>query len=156
MYKVVHNLVAVPSTSLVPADPHTMAHHKYKCNTISTLTSQHKYSFFHRTILRWNSLNEDITESFLDIPESSTVPWWSDGVCWLSCRSRRSTQRQTKMATSQKGDTKMVTWRKYTKMATNAFSSKRHEHTTLSSVLFISIQWYNRQNWTTGRHLLVN
>jgi len=48
MYKIVHNLVAVPFSSLVPADSRTRAHHSYK--TISTNTSQRKNSFFPRTI----------------------------------------------------------------------------------------------------------
>jgi len=63
MYKIVHNLVAVPSSSLVPADSRTRAHHSYKFRTISTNTSQRKNSFFPLTIPQRNALNRTTVES---------------------------------------------------------------------------------------------
>jgi len=63
MYEIVHNLVAVLSTSLIPADSRTRAHHNSKCKTITTSTSQHKNSFFPRIISQWNSLSGDIVDS---------------------------------------------------------------------------------------------
>jgi len=63
MYKIVQNLVAVPSSSLVPADLCTRAHHSYKFRTISTNTSQLKNSFFPRTIPQWNAFNRTTVES---------------------------------------------------------------------------------------------
>jgi len=45
-YKIVHNLVAIPSTCLIPADSSTKANHNYR--NISTSSSQHKNSFFRR------------------------------------------------------------------------------------------------------------
>jgi len=64
MYNIVHNIVAIPSTwSLIPADSRTKANHSYNYKNISTSSSQHKNSFFPRTILHWNSLNIDIAES---------------------------------------------------------------------------------------------
>ena len=63
MYKIVHNLVAVPTTLLIPADSRTRMQHQYKYRAMSTSTSQHKNSFFPRTIPQWNILNQDIADS---------------------------------------------------------------------------------------------
>ena len=53
MNKIVHNLVAVPSTPLIPADSRTGANHNYKCKNVSTSSSQHENSFFPRTTALW-------------------------------------------------------------------------------------------------------
>ena len=69
----VRNLVAIPSTPLIPADSRTTADHNYKYKNISSSSSQHKHSLFPRTIVRWKSLNrpKDIAESSsLDIFKS--------------------------------------------------------------------------------------
>jgi len=63
MYKIVHKPVAVSSSSPVPADPRTRAHHSYKFRTTTTNTSQRKNSFFPRTILQWNALKRTTVES---------------------------------------------------------------------------------------------
>jgi len=46
MYKVVHGLVAVPTTHLTAADSRTRANHSYKFRTISCNSTPYKYSFF--------------------------------------------------------------------------------------------------------------
>ena len=64
MYKIVHSLMAVPSTSLILADSRTRADHNYfKYKTITASTSQHKNSFCPRTISQWISLSSDIVDS---------------------------------------------------------------------------------------------
>jgi len=76
LYKIVHNLVAIPTAPLIPADSRTGANHNHKYKNISTSSSQRKNSFFPRTILHWNSLNKDITESSsLDILKNRLL--WS-------------------------------------------------------------------------------
>ncbi len=57
MYKIVHGLVAVPSTKLVPADDRTRSNHQYKFRAISASSSAYKNSFFPRTIPAWNNLS---------------------------------------------------------------------------------------------------
>jgi len=45
MYKVVNNLVAVPTTTLIPADPRTRSSHPHKFRTINATCSQYRNSF---------------------------------------------------------------------------------------------------------------
>ena len=54
-------LVAVPSTSLLPADSRVRANHNYKYKNISTYSSQHKNSFFPCTIPQWYGMDKSIT-----------------------------------------------------------------------------------------------
>ena len=46
MFKIVHGLVAVPTSSLIPADPHTRCNHQYKFKCISASTTAYKESFY--------------------------------------------------------------------------------------------------------------
>ena len=62
MYKVVHGLVAVPTTHLTATDFRTRANHSYKFRTISNSTT-YKYSFFPRTIPSWNLLPAETAEA---------------------------------------------------------------------------------------------
>ena len=63
MYKVVQGLVAVPASSLEPADTRTRANHAFKFRSITTATTQYKHSFFPRTIPEWNNLKKEVAES---------------------------------------------------------------------------------------------
>ena len=62
-YKVVQGLLAVPSSSLTPADNRTRAKHAFKFRNITTATTQYKHSFFPRTIPEWNNLEKELAES---------------------------------------------------------------------------------------------
>ena len=63
MFKIVHGLVAVPSSHLVQADSRTRANHIYKFRTISSSSAAYKNSFFPRTRPQWNSLDKDTAEA---------------------------------------------------------------------------------------------
>jgi len=65
MYKVVHGLVAVPTTHLTAADSRTRANHSFKFRTIyiSCNSTPYKYSFFPRTIPSWNLLPAETAEA---------------------------------------------------------------------------------------------
>jgi len=63
MYKVVHELVAVPTTHLTVADSRTRANHSYKFRTFSCNSTTYKYSFFPRTIPSWNLLPAETAEA---------------------------------------------------------------------------------------------
>ena len=43
---------------LLPADPGTRSHHRFKFKHIQSHTAQYKHSFFVRTVPEWNSLPE--------------------------------------------------------------------------------------------------
>lgn len=62
MYRIVHGLVAVPSTKLIPADGRTRANHQYKFKSISSSSTVYKHSFFPRTIPAWNSLPNTVVD----------------------------------------------------------------------------------------------
>ena len=63
MYKITHQLVAVPPTQLVPPTRHTRSNHAYKYQTLRAKTDIYKYSFYVRTIPEWNDLAAGIVES---------------------------------------------------------------------------------------------
>jgi len=58
MYKVVHGMVAVPTTHLTAADSRTRANHSFKFRTISCNSTPYKYSLFSRTILLGTSYQQ--------------------------------------------------------------------------------------------------
>ncbi len=58
MYKVVHNLVDIPSVLLIPSDSRTRGSTGFR--TIYSRIDTYKYSFFPRTILTWNHLPIDL------------------------------------------------------------------------------------------------
>ena len=62
MYKVVHQLVAIPTTCLVPALQVTRGNHGYKFRHIWARRECFKYSFFPRTIVSWNALPGTVVE----------------------------------------------------------------------------------------------
>jgi len=45
MYKVVHGLVAVPTTQLIPADSRTRSNHNFKFRSITSNYTPYVYSF---------------------------------------------------------------------------------------------------------------
>jgi hypothetical protein len=61
-YKIVNNLVAIPSTQLIPAHQSTRGN-PLKFRQISTRTNYYKYSFFPTLITTWNSLPPDLALS---------------------------------------------------------------------------------------------
>ena len=63
IYKVVHGLVAVPTTHLTAADSRTRANHSFKFRPISCNSTPYKYSFFPRTIPSWNLLPAETAEA---------------------------------------------------------------------------------------------
>ena len=63
MFKIVHGLVAVPTSSLIPADPRTKCNHQYKFKCISASTTAYKESFYPRTIPQWNELDKETAEA---------------------------------------------------------------------------------------------
>ena len=63
MFKIVHDLVAVPISSLIPADARTTCNHQYKFKCISASTTAYKESFYPRTIPQWNELDKETAEA---------------------------------------------------------------------------------------------
>ena len=55
-YKIVHQIVAIPSAILIPSDSRTRKNHNYTFRHISTKKDTYKYSFFPYTITQWNLL----------------------------------------------------------------------------------------------------
>ena len=62
MYKVVHNLIAVPPTRLIPPTQATRGH-AFKFLTIRTTCDQVRYSFFPRSIPEWNKLSATVVDA---------------------------------------------------------------------------------------------
>jgi len=63
MFKIVHGLVAVPTTSLIPADSRTRSNHQYKFKCILASTTAYRNSFYPRTIPQWNDLDKKSAEA---------------------------------------------------------------------------------------------
>ena len=63
MYKISHQLVAVPPTQLIPPNRRTRSNHCYKYQTIRANTTVYKNSFYPRSIPEWNDLSADLAES---------------------------------------------------------------------------------------------
>ena len=57
-YKIIHNLINIPSSDLMPITSSTRGHHQ-RFQHIYARTSLYSNSFFPRTIRIWNSLPED-------------------------------------------------------------------------------------------------
>ncbi len=55
-YKIVHHIVAVPSTLLIPTDIRTRQLHPQTYRHLLTVKDCYKYSFFPYTITQWNVL----------------------------------------------------------------------------------------------------
>jgi hypothetical protein len=64
MFKIVHNLVDIPSSSyLTPPSRTTRSSHKHKYCHLQTSTDVYKYSFFPHTIKTWNSFPANLAEA---------------------------------------------------------------------------------------------
>ena len=63
MFKIVHGLVAVPTTSLISADSCTRCNHQYKFTCILASTTAYRNSFYPRTIPQWNDLDKESAEA---------------------------------------------------------------------------------------------
>lgn len=55
-YKIIHQLVAVPTTILIPTDTRTRQNHPHTFKHIQTSKDSYKYSFFPNTVIYWNAL----------------------------------------------------------------------------------------------------
>ena len=88
MYKVVHGLVAVPTTHLTAADSRTRVNHSFKFRTISCNSTTYKSSFFPRTIPSWNVRRCIKASSSVVPPFISTGVISIPEVCRLLSRSR--------------------------------------------------------------------
>ena len=62
MFKIVHGLIAVPTSSLISADSRTRCNHPYKFKCILASTTAYK-NFFPRTIPQWNDLDKETAEA---------------------------------------------------------------------------------------------
>jgi len=60
MYKIVNNLVDIPSTLLIPADTRTRENTVFK--TIYTRSDVYKYSYFLRTFITWSYIPQVLRE----------------------------------------------------------------------------------------------
>jgi len=63
MFKIVHGLVAMPTTSLIPADSCTRCNHQYKFKCILASTTAYRNFFYPRTIPQWNDLDKESAEA---------------------------------------------------------------------------------------------
>jgi hypothetical protein len=59
-YKIVHHIVAVPTTILIPTDPRIRQCHPFTYRHLHAFKDSYKYSFFPNTIIHWNLLPQTI------------------------------------------------------------------------------------------------
>ena len=59
-YKIVHHIVAVPITILIPTDSRIRQFHPFTYIYLHAFKDPYKYSFFPNTIIYWNLLPQDI------------------------------------------------------------------------------------------------
>jgi hypothetical protein len=59
-YKIVHHIVAVPTTMLIPTDPRIRQFHPFTYRHLHAFKYPYKYSFFTNTIIHWNLLPQTI------------------------------------------------------------------------------------------------
>ena len=59
-YKIVHHIVAVPTTILIPTDPRIRQFHPFTYRHLRAFKDPDKYSFFPNTIIHWNLLPQTI------------------------------------------------------------------------------------------------
>ena len=59
-YKIVHHIVAVPTTILIPTDPRIRQFHPFTYRHLHAFKDPYKYSFFPNTIIHWNLLPQTI------------------------------------------------------------------------------------------------
>jgi hypothetical protein len=59
-YKIVHHIVAVPTTILIPTDPRIRQFHPFTYRHRYAFKDPYKYSFFPNTIIHWNLLPQTI------------------------------------------------------------------------------------------------
>ena len=62
-YKIVHNLVAIPTSILVPTDHRIRKNHNFTYRQISVLKDSYKISFFPYTIIQWNALPSNVVNA---------------------------------------------------------------------------------------------
>jgi len=63
LYKIVHNLVAIPTSILVPTDHRIRKNHNFTYRQISVLKDSYKISFFPYTIIQWNALPSNVVNA---------------------------------------------------------------------------------------------
>jgi hypothetical protein len=59
-YKIVHHIVAVPITIVIPTDSRIRQFHPFTYIYLHAFKDPYKYSFFPNTIIYWNLLPQDI------------------------------------------------------------------------------------------------
>ena len=59
-YKIVHHIVAIPTTILIPTDPRIRQCHPFTYRHLHAFKDPYKYSFFPNTIIHWNLLPQTI------------------------------------------------------------------------------------------------
>jgi hypothetical protein len=59
-YKIVHHIVAVPTTILIPTDSRIRKIHPFTYRHLHAFKDPYKYSFFPNTIIYWNLLPQNI------------------------------------------------------------------------------------------------
>ena len=63
-YKIVHHIVAVPTTILIPTDSRIRQSHPFTYRHLHAFKDSYKYSFFPNTIIYWNLLPQNIVITF--------------------------------------------------------------------------------------------
>lgn len=64
LFKIIHGLVDIPACDyLVPASTRTRSQHSLKFLHIPVSSDYYKFSFFPRTVCRWNSLPANVAEA---------------------------------------------------------------------------------------------
>jgi len=83
MYKIVNNLVDIPSTLLIPAYARTRGNTVFK--TIYTRSDAYKYSYFPHTIITWSYIPQVLWRS---PPSTSSVQGWGHlpSLCSPRCK----------------------------------------------------------------------
>ena len=85
MYKIVNNLVDIPSTLLIPADARTRGNTVFK--TIYTRSDVNKYSYFPRTIITWSHIPQVLLEvSIIDTFRTGFGDAYVPSLCCLRCK----------------------------------------------------------------------
>ena len=59
-YKIVHQVVAIPCTILIPSDRRTRKNHDFTYRHIAATKDTYKFSFFPYTITQWNLLPSQV------------------------------------------------------------------------------------------------
>ena len=62
-YKIVHQLIAIPTSILLPTDHRTRKNHDFTFRQMTVLKDSYKFSSFPYTIIQWNSLPANVVNA---------------------------------------------------------------------------------------------